>query len=377
VVKAPVPYPARGPFVVSDGTFVYVGGGYDGTNVHNDTFRYDPVADTWTPLAPAPDEHFLSQAVIDNAKIYNIAGFNLFGQSTTTRIYDIATNTWTTGTPIPEPLGLSDHAIGLSNGVIYIAGGFNGSGAINTVRAYDIATDTWSTLASMPTALYLPGFGIINGKLYVASGNSGGGEVPDLQIYDTATNTWSTGAPVPTPVTAPGSAVLDDGTGPKLYLFSGAAPFPNLITTTQIYDPVSNAWTTGPNVNIGRVWFYGGAIDDSSIQASGGDNPTFTPNNANEQLTVTPCVTPTPTPSEIQLRANGQRVGRHRKLVELRWIGANPPRVDIFRNGVRIARVPTNPGTYADVLTAPGQYTYKVCEAGSRNCSNEVTVRGP
>src|SRR5437870_3426661 len=87
--------------------------------------------------------------------------------------------------------------------------------------------------------------------------------------------------------------------------------------------------------------------------------------------------TPTPTPSEIQLRVNTQRVGPHRKAVNLRWIGANPPRVDIFRNGVRIARVPTNPGTYTDVLFSPGLYTYKVCEAGSMNCSNEVTVRGP
>src|SRR5947209_15924388 len=85
--------------------------------------------------------------------------------------------------------------------------------------------------------------------------------------------------------------------------------------------------------------------------------------------------TPTPTPSEIQLRVNTQRVGPHRKAVNLRWIGANPPRVDIFRNGVRIARVPTNPGTYTDVLFSPGLYTYKVCEAGSMNCSNEVTVR--
>src|SRR5438876_1195571 len=85
--------------------------------------------------------------------------------------------------------------------------------------------------------------------------------------------------------------------------------------------------------------------------------------------------TPTPTPSEIVLRVNTHRVGPNRKAVNLRWIGANSPRVDIFRNGVRIARVPTNPGIYTDVLFSPGLYTYKVCEAGSMNCSNEVTVR--
>ena len=120
-------------------------------------------------------------------------------------------------------------------------------------------------------------------------------------------------------------------------------------------------------------WLAGGyapTTPTASMEIFQCATPTPTP-------TPTPTVTPTPTPGQIVLRAHGQRVGPHRKLVELRWIGANSPRVDIFRNGVRIARVPTNPGIYTDVLTAPGQYTYKVCEAGSMNCSNEVTVRGP
>src|SRR5207244_10105396 len=85
---ASLPFASRGPFVVSDGTFYYIGGGYDGTNVHSDLLRYDPVANTYTPLASAPDQFFLSQAVYyaANNKIYSIAGFNLGGQSTTTRI---------------------------------------------------------------------------------------------------------------------------------------------------------------------------------------------------------------------------------------------------------------------------------------------------
>jgi len=63
-VRAPLPYNARGPFAVSDGTFVYIGGGWDGSIVRTDTLRYDPVANSYTTLAPAPDPHYLSQAVI-------------------------------------------------------------------------------------------------------------------------------------------------------------------------------------------------------------------------------------------------------------------------------------------------------------------------
>jgi Kelch motif/Galactose oxidase, central domain len=363
------------------------------------------------------------------AKLYNIAGFNLGGQTTTTRIYDIPTDTWTTGAPIPEPSGLSDHATAYWDGKIYVAAGFNGSSAINTLRAYDIATDSWSTLAPLPQALFLPGFGIINGKLYIASGNDGFVELNTLYIYDIATNTWTTGANVPTPVTGPGSAVYQG----KLYLFGGG--FPTTLTITQIFDPGTNTWTTGPSMNVSRLWFYGGAIDDTSIVAPGGDTIPGIPINVNEQLTASwavkaplpfnargpfavsdgtfvyigggydgstvhtdtlrydpvansyttlapapdahflsqAVIVSQPCPGEIRLRfAAHLRDGF--KVVQLKYIGATSPTVDVFRNGALLATA-DNDGTYVDVLTVRGIYTYQVCEAGTTNCSNEVEVR--
>jgi hypothetical protein len=48
--------------------------------------------------------------------------------------------------------------------------------------------------------------------------------------------------------------------------------------------------------------------------------------------------------------------------------------VDIYRNGALIATA-NNTGSYVNVLRVRGIYTYKVCEAGTTNCSNEVIVR--
>ena len=79
------PFAARGPFVVSDGTFYYTGGGYDGSNVHSDVFKYDPTANTYTPLASAPDGFFLSQAV----------------RSATTRSTASPDSTWAARAPRP------------------------------------------------------------------------------------------------------------------------------------------------------------------------------------------------------------------------------------------------------------------------------------
>ena len=63
--------------------------------------------------------------------------------------------------------------------------------------------------------------------------------------------------------------------------------------------------------------------------------------------------------------------------MDLSWTGANAANVDIYRDGNLIATVP-NSGTYTDSIGVRGgnmRYTYKVCEAATQNCSNEVTVR--
>src|SRR5206468_9400621 len=229
---------------------------------------------TATPTAATPTP--TPSCTPSRSKIYHIAGFGLGIQTTTTRIYDIATNTWTVGAPIPEPAGLSDHATAYWNGKIYIAGGYNGTGSVNTLRIYDIATNSWTTGAPLPQALFLPGFGAINGKVYVAAGNSGAVELNTLYIYDIATNAWTTGAVVPTPVTGPGSTVFQG----KLYLFGGG--FPTTQTITQIYDPVANSWSAGPNMVVNRLWFYGGARSTLSIVAPGGDTSPGVPINNNE-----------------------------------------------------------------------------------------------
>jgi len=84
---------------------------------------------------------------------------------------------------------------------------------------------------------------------------------------------------------------------------------------------------------------------------------------------------PTPTPGQITLSANGYKVkGRH--TVDLSSTGATSSSVDVYRNGVLVATVP-NSGFYTDQIGAGGRrsYAYKVCEAGTQNCSNQVTVR--
>jgi N-acetylneuraminic acid mutarotase len=292
---APVPYNAGGMFAASDGTYVYAGGGGDINTGHNDLLRYDPVNNSWMSLAPSPDEHALSQAVYFKGKLYNMGGFlgELSQVSNTTRIYNIATNTWTTGAPMPAPLGAP--ATMLWNGVIYVAGGFDGGQATTTLYAYDIASDTWTTLAPMPQFLYAPAFGAIDGKLYVAGGYAFGAVFNALYIYDIAADTWTPGAKLLQGVGYCGSAVLNG----ELYVYGGVVQEnPRILTnSTQIYNPGSDTWRVGPNMNVTRWWVYGTAVGNQTIVLPGGVNANIIGFNDNEQLINTPCSTPTPTPT--------------------------------------------------------------------------------
>jgi hypothetical protein len=147
-------------------------------------------------------------------------------------------------------------------------------------------------------------------------------------------------------------------------------------------------WNTGI-VARGRIYFAA----DNKVYAftvpTGTPTPTPTPTatpTATPTPTPTPTATPTPTPTatptptptpgSITLRASGRRV-QHRQTVDLTWSGSNAANIDIYRDGVVIATVPNN-GSYKDFIGVRGgnaRYTYKVCDAGTANCSNEVTVR--
>jgi serine protease len=62
--------------------------------------------------------------------------------------------------------------------------------------------------------------------------------------------------------------------------------------------------------------------------------------------------------------------------VDLNWTGGASADIDVYRNAAVVATM-ANDGSYTDNTGNKGRatYTYKVCEAGTQTCSNEVTVR--
>src|SRR5205807_9683739 len=106
---APLPHDLFGASSATDGTYIYVFGGYSFTSVATlDTvYRYNIATNAWTTLAPMPQRALVSAAIYypTTNKIYVFGGSDRDLQLVfdLTQIYDIATNTWTQGAHMPGP----------------------------------------------------------------------------------------------------------------------------------------------------------------------------------------------------------------------------------------------------------------------------------
>jgi len=206
----------------------------------NNTWEYDPVADSWKALAPMPTVRTAAVAAEVGGKIYVIGGASVhpgarivsLGPAVphrslkTNEAYDPATNTWETRSPMPTPRNHA--AAGVVGGKIYVIGGRLASSVITTgsntdvVENYDPATDSWGAVGlRMPTARSGMGWATYQGRIYVA-----GGEIYDahmfavvraVEAYDPAANQWSILPPMPTARHGVNVALI----GNRLYVIGG------------------------------------------------------------------------------------------------------------------------------------------------------------
>jgi N-acetylneuraminic acid mutarotase len=143
-------------------------GGYDGGFL-DDTWAYDPAANTWTELKPSgetPPGRYGQCMVYDpaSAKVILFGGdrpwVNPAGRTTTYSLddlwaYDPVANTWTELEPSgEEPLGRAYSSLVYDYAVnkVILFGGLNGSillnefTVLNDTWAYDSSTNSWTEL---------------------------------------------------------------------------------------------------------------------------------------------------------------------------------------------------------------------------------------
>ena len=96
---------------------------------------------------------------------------------------------------------------------------------------------------------------------------------------------------------------------------------------------------------------------------------------AKRSVTVETATTSQPSPTGFTLAGKAYKVKGSQK-VDLAWSGSAAGSVDVYRDGRRVA-ITANDGRHTDPINKKGggSYAYKLCNAGTSTCSNQITVR--
>ena len=175
---------------------VYIIGGRDVSAVMDTIQIYNISTNSWSMGAPMPSGRSCVNAVYYsvNGKIYVIGGIDNDGyQTNQTWEYDPVANTWDTSRA-SIPMGMACSGTSIVGQYIYFAGTVgNGTGSSAHYR-YDIVGNSWVPMAPVPVSIWDAAAAGIGQYTYLIGGTGAAGIFYDTTyIYDTVSNTWTSG----------------------------------------------------------------------------------------------------------------------------------------------------------------------------------------
>ena len=141
------------------------------------------------------------------------------------------------------------------------------TGTISSAQAtpFFSATGSMSTARQAPTAAPLP-----DGRVLVIGGASGGGtRYSSTEIYDPVTGAFSPGPSTGTPRYGSSAAVLPDG---RILVAGGADESPFPMTSAEIYDPATNTFSPTGSMTFGRTFSAAAPLPDGRVLVAGGSS---------------------------------------------------------------------------------------------------------
>jgi len=244
--------------------------------------RYDPEADTWTPLADKPTAVADVAAALVGGEIYVPGGRTASGDPTPiVEAYNPETDTWERKSPLPVPL--SAYALAALEGKLYLFGGWDGSRYLDTVYEYDPAQDAWTAKTPMPTARGFAGAAVADGKIYVIGGYDGQEELAANEEYvpsqdDGQGNPWTARSPMPAGRAGCGVAVAAN----IIHVIGGG--WETEVTDGVRYNVRTDEWESFEVPVSGQWRGLGVTLVDTEIYAVGGWNGDYM--DANQEYTA-------------------------------------------------------------------------------------------
>ena len=269
-LAAPYPVPILDQAVATLGNKLYSFGGVSAGAISASAYRFD--GSVWTPIAALPVALEYPAVASNGQYLYIIGGANIAGTAVATVYrYDPAANTYSS--MAPAPTAAWNNAAVYLDGKIYKIGGSVTTPSIastNAVEVYNIAGNNWVTVSNYPIAASFISVFVRNGFIYAAGGSDATSSTSTAKTYryDPSTNLWDDIAMADLPQTRWGAAAASFHNGGMLA--GGYISGQTTITDSAIqWLPATNTWSNLPTMLTARARF-GGAVLRGCFHAIGG-----------------------------------------------------------------------------------------------------------
>lgn len=183
---ANLPRPIAGALTLTNGSFLYLFGGWDGSDYLSDAFVYDPGSDGWRPLPPMQQPRAFAAGGVIGGLLYVVGGFDGEQELATCEYFNPATTLWHNCADMLLPRGGAAATV-LFNRLYVFGGGMSGEGVAYS-ESYDPSAATWQVVntpmldgASSWTDL---GVATVERLIYAVGGRLGEELQAETYVYD-------------------------------------------------------------------------------------------------------------------------------------------------------------------------------------------------
>lgn len=183
---ASLPEPISGGLALSDGSFLYLFGGWNGKNLLDTAYVYDPGADSWRPLPAMPSARTMMAGAVLTGQFYVVGGSDGQKELALCQTFAPLEQTWSDCPPMLEARAGAGAAVLLNK--LYVVGGGSAENPIQYSELYDPNTQTWQVvntpmLTDAPDWVEL-GVTSVETRLYTLGGRRNGRLLADNVAYN-------------------------------------------------------------------------------------------------------------------------------------------------------------------------------------------------
>jgi anti-sigma factor RsiW len=246
VAAAPLTVPRQGhtATVLSDGRVLVAGGLGPGNLPSSELF--DPATGEWSPASDMNDARSGHVAVLlQDGRALVAGGYDSDGPIAGVEVF--AGDAWIRAPSLLDARGGRFGVVELRDGAVLVVGG-NGAGAF--LDSAELLVLETGEVRFTDSPLSSPRLGhtttlLADGRVLVVGGaGDEGSPLSSAEIFDATTGAWLRAAPLAAARREHSATLLPDGR----VLVTGGVGIDGRLATVEIYDPVTDTWSPGPEM---------------------------------------------------------------------------------------------------------------------------------